>query len=168
VTILVVSVLRYSTAFSETEQTSISFNDWETIQALLDDVHALDGESVANLDLAGSIMDRVTFGMGMLLSDSELAALIENLEGGGRPLDALTLAKFWLEYGDERTARRIGEVNSADIESHVLAAADDERVLARVVALALLAERPPDRQEVGPLSPERVYAVNELAIEAGT
>ena len=132
---------------------------WTQVQAIRDAVNSPSQEANAGLDEALRKTKCVAFVMGMLLDTKAVEELLSNLERSEHPANRLVLVAFWREYGGSRTIRRLGGVASEDVESALLAIAEDAAGLARELALALLSEGPSGDAA---LTASRVQAIEAL------
>lgn len=152
--------------------TSFEEGPWASAQTLRAELHTLPSDSTAELDVAMSRVEQLAFAMGMLLDETELSILLSDLKQETNPMDGVALAAFWMEYADERTVRRVGRVPNDVLESFLISLSVHDSALVRAGALTLLAEEyadaPHSEDNELPLTPLRVNALNELAIEGPT
>lgn len=170
--ILLMAVSFFSPAQGIADQEAQEASPWVAAQLLRTELYATPLTPAENVDVVMPMVKRLTFTMGMLLSETDLDTLLGDLESSDDPIDTLILAAFWLDYGEERTVRRLGRVHPDDLEPLLLSLADHEAVVVRASALALVADKhgttnAESQSTYGEnllLPPKRIRALNELAL----
>jgi hypothetical protein len=131
----------------------------QEVQERLESLHAQPA-SVGSLDDAWANMQRLTFLMGHLLPQTDLAGVLHQLAIDPHPLDRLVLLQFARQYGDERVPRSLPPPPIPTLQE-LEELADAPNALVAACALAALVGQSTDTDLAAP-----VEAINAFAVHA--